>query len=223
MVSAITRQEREHCCDDLVLDHTSEPLIYATALAAITTGQSSRFTVAATGNSHLLLNRIKRIMEMKKNPLSNSRAAAAVLLIVTITCSVAWLTPVFAAPKKDKEGSKTVAKTDPADLKTKHLQPAPSTEYLVVQAMAEDHVISEVQGFKLEKKDGKLFVDDKALPDEVAAKYLPMIAQPTLRVEVFPFMERLKMHPDAGFFQLLTPVSSSSGCVDYSQKKKDGC
>jgi beta-lactamase regulating signal transducer with metallopeptidase domain len=112
MVSAITRREREHCCDDLVLDHTREPLSYATALAALAThtGTVSTLTVAASGNSNHLFNRIKRIMEMKKNQFSYSRMVAAILMVTAITCSTIWLTPSFARTKKDKP-DKSIAST----------------------------------------------------------------------------------------------------------------
>ncbi len=112
LISANIRHEREHCCDDLVLDHTSEPLHYATALAALATTRTSALTIAASGDSNYLFNRIKRIMEMKKNSFSYSRVAAAILMIAGITCSVAWLAPKLGRPKKDKHAA--VAAVPPA-------------------------------------------------------------------------------------------------------------
>lgn len=83
LISAIIRREREHCCDDLVLLHTREPLNYATALAALASypGNASGLLVAASGQSYPLFHRIKRILEMKKNPFSYSRMVAAILYL----------------------------------------------------------------------------------------------------------------------------------------------
>lgn len=105
-ISAAIRREREHCCDDLVLDHAPEPLPYATALASLEMARLSApvGALAASGQPRHLLNRIKRIMEMKNNQSAYSRMVAAFLVITAITCSVIWLTPSFAQTgKKQKE------------------------------------------------------------------------------------------------------------------------
>ena len=105
LVSAIIRREREHCCDDLVLAHTNQPLPYAKALATLEAYRltGGQFAMAATGQSNHLLNRIKRIMEMKKNPLNYSQLIVALILIAIMTISVIWLTPAFAQTRKDKD------------------------------------------------------------------------------------------------------------------------
>lgn len=220
LISAIIRREREHCCDDLVLDHTREPLSYATALTALADkpGTGSVFTVAATGQSNHLFNRIKRIMEMKKNPFSYSRMVAAILITATITCSIAWLTPAFARAKK---GTPEKAATPPKPAQNA-LPAINQDEVILANRLMADKLIDQVKGFVVEKNGNQLFIDGKQQADAIATKYLSGIKKESMRVQVFPLLERLKMHPGASFLQILVPVNLSSGCVDYSGPKP-GC
>jgi|GEM_PF-1382097 len=220
LISAIIRREREHCCDDLVLDHTREPLSYATAIAALAhqPGTKSVFTVAATGQSNHLFNRIKRIMEMKKNPFSYSRMVAAILIITTVTCSIAWLTPAFARTKK---GTPEKAAAPPKPVQNA-LSAINQDEVILANRLMADKLIDQVKGFVVEKNGNKLYIDGKPQADEVATKYLAGIKKEVMRVQVFPLLERLKMHPGASFLQILVPVNLSSGCVDYNAPKP-GC
>ncbi len=60
-VSAQIRAEREHCCDDLAVEVCGDRLVYASALAELTTLAGHRgFALAATDGS--LLNRVRRIL-----------------------------------------------------------------------------------------------------------------------------------------------------------------
>lgn len=226
MISRITRREREHCCDDLVVSHTLEPLYYATALATLA-GQDATtplLTLAASGEPDHLFNRIERIMEMKKNPFSYSRMVAAIVIIVSITCSTIWLTPSFATTKKAKPVKVAVVATEKNIQETKTASEPPqdndTEENKLVKRMIGDGLLNQVKGFVLEKKDNKLYIDGQQQTDEVAQKYLPMVKQETIRVQVFSFTERLKLHPEASFIDVLLPVSFSSPCVEY---KKPGC
>jgi beta-lactamase regulating signal transducer with metallopeptidase domain len=102
-ISAGIRREREHCCDDLVLAETLQPLPYATALAALEAHRyaSQPLALAASGNNkHQLFNRIKRFTEMKRTPLSYGRLAAAIVTVCIIAGGVIWFTPAFAQHKK---------------------------------------------------------------------------------------------------------------------------
>jgi beta-lactamase regulating signal transducer with metallopeptidase domain len=97
-MSRTIRREREHCCDDMVLEHTGAPLSYAHALAALETTRQSQLALAAIGNKKLLFNRIKRIMEMKKTTINSP--LAVVLLVAGLAVSLVCLTPIFAQTKK---------------------------------------------------------------------------------------------------------------------------
>jgi len=110
LISAMARREREHCCDDMVLEHTQQPLPYAKALAVLEAHRLNQGTLAmaATGPNNQLLNRIKRLMEMKKSSLNNSQLVILFVVTAMIAISIAWLTPAFAQNRKgDKEKEKT--------------------------------------------------------------------------------------------------------------------
>ncbi len=114
LISAVIRREREHCCDDLVVDSAANPLPYARALAILeSTRQGSSLALAATGNKNQLFNRIKRIMEMKKNNLNNSQLTIVVVAILALTLSVAMFTftPSFAQKAKKAAKSDTTVKS----------------------------------------------------------------------------------------------------------------
>ena len=110
-ISTIIRREREHCCDDIVVATTTNPLPYAKALALLETQRiaENNLQLAATGNKKQLFNRIKRIMEMKKNNISNGQFFIITLALIALTLSVALVTftPSY-AQKSKKQGKDSV-------------------------------------------------------------------------------------------------------------------
>ncbi|MHA4807722.1 M56 family metallopeptidase [Flavitalea flava] len=66
------KREREHCCDDLVLQFNYDPHAYATALLSLAKNDKERqpqLALAASGNNdRLLLKRVKRILKQKETP-----------------------------------------------------------------------------------------------------------------------------------------------------------
>lgn len=106
LISSIIRNEREHCCDDMVVRATTAPLPYAKALAALETfrQQPAMPALAATGANHQLLNRIKRIMEMKNHNVNYGQLTAVLLAIVLLAGAVTVFVPdVNAQSKKEKK------------------------------------------------------------------------------------------------------------------------
>lgn len=94
-ISKYIRLEREHCCDDMVIAHSIQPLHYAKALVAL---EEYRFTtnpmvMAAADNKQHLFYRIKRIMEMKTSHLNYSQKLMAMLIIAVGLTAIAWITP----------------------------------------------------------------------------------------------------------------------------------
>ncbi len=93
---------REQCCDDLVLDNTQHKIAYARALLLIEENRSSQLTLtlASNGKKYTLLNRIKRITNMKtNNPSPQNKLIILLLAIATIGLSVAWNMPIKKALK----------------------------------------------------------------------------------------------------------------------------
>ena len=88
--------ERELCCDALVLQHSSNMVNYARALALI---EEHRFTInnlamAATGNrNNGLLTRIKKITDMKTEKSNPRLHLMALLGVIVIGLSLAWIVP----------------------------------------------------------------------------------------------------------------------------------
>ncbi len=112
LTSAIIRKEREHCCDDLVVA-AADPLSYAHALSILESHRTeSSLALAASGTKHQLFNRIKRIMEMKKNNTNYSQLAVIVIAFIALSCTIAAFTatPSFAQKAKDKKAD-TVTKS----------------------------------------------------------------------------------------------------------------
>ena len=121
LISSIIRKEREHCCDDLVVAHTADPLPYARALALLESNRGAgNLSLAATGHKNLLFNRIKRIMEMKKRTVNYSQLTIIILAIIAITFSVAVYSPSFAQKSKStkRTDNRVDGKTDSTTQKT---------------------------------------------------------------------------------------------------------
>jgi hypothetical protein len=112
-ISSIIRREREHCCDDIVMEHTAWPMSYAHALTTLETYRQNPLAMAATGSNNQLFQRIKRMMEMNRNTISYG-PLFTVSLAVLLAVSFIWLTPVLAQSKKDKTVSTAAAKADSA-------------------------------------------------------------------------------------------------------------
>ncbi len=110
LISTIIRREREHCCDDMVVGSSTNRLSYVKALAILEDERiKNTLAMAATGNKNQLLHRIKRIMEMKKNNMNNSKLTIVVVAIVALTITTAMLTftPSFAQKSKTKKTTTT--------------------------------------------------------------------------------------------------------------------
>jgi len=211
LLSSICRREREQACDDIVLQHTTVPLSYASALAIIATRHTTHpsAAIAASGKETHLLNRIKRIMETKPAQTTHSRIAAIVLIIGIATCTLAWLPPT----DKQKTDIKALANQDTT---------VQSEEDQLIGRLIHDQLINEINGFTVDKKQNELFIDGKKQPATVAEKYMSGLNKENINVQVYPFMDRLNMHPKSSFIQIMFPVSFSSPCVKTTHKKP-GC
>ena len=90
-ISGVMRDERENCCDDLVVSVTGCALEYATALTALEHGRvSPREALAATDGS--LVKRIHRLLgRRERRPRSALPAMTAAILTVTVVTAMAAL------------------------------------------------------------------------------------------------------------------------------------
>src|SRR6266566_531391 len=81
-ISRCVREEREHCCDDVVVKVCGNRLAYAKALASLAVSRTGfrGFAFAAAGGS--LLHRVRRLMGLPEGQAaSTSRQAAGLALI----------------------------------------------------------------------------------------------------------------------------------------------
>lgn len=113
LISKQIRAEREFCCDDMVTYNTNAKVQYAQALAQLSELQSSnKLSVAATGsNKHKLLNRIKRIVEMKKTPINKTQFTFVTIVVTALMLTVTMFSPNLLAQSKNDDDD-TVVKTD---------------------------------------------------------------------------------------------------------------
>jgi bla regulator protein BlaR1 len=99
LISSMIREERENCCDDMVIAKGINPLSYVKTLAQLEAARSlasrqagsSTLALGFTGNQNQLLNRIKRIMENSaKNDWGKGRFIPLALLFLGLVCA-SWL------------------------------------------------------------------------------------------------------------------------------------
>lgn len=111
LISKIISEEREHSCDDLVIETTSRPFIYAQTLLKLEENKQYQWqlALAATGKRKFeLLNRIERIMKTKKHTINIRPVLVTVLALTFGITSIAWLNP------KVEDGKLKVKNLDPA-------------------------------------------------------------------------------------------------------------
>lgn len=110
LISDIIRKEREHCCDDLVVKCNNEQFQYARALSKIELIRNTppELALGATGSNDQLLNRIKRIMEMKQNKINYTQLSITALCLLILVSSLFIIVPsVKGQSKDDKKKNQT--------------------------------------------------------------------------------------------------------------------
>ena len=93
IVSGIMKREREHCCDDAVVQLHGSANEYARALATLEELRLSKVGLALSlaANKNQLLSRIKRLMEKSvKNYSSREKIIPALLLVIGLICA-SWI------------------------------------------------------------------------------------------------------------------------------------
>lgn len=113
--SGIIRKEREHCCDDATVALTEQPVKYAEALLQLELSRKQlQPALAATGNhkKYTLLNRIKRIVEMKTTSRRSPQSILATLTFFLFFAALfCYYTTVAQEPKKDNSTKRQTQKT----------------------------------------------------------------------------------------------------------------
>jgi len=107
-MSSLIREEREACCDDIVLEYTADKKIYLEALISFRdTSFLAGGHVLALAGTHSLLNRVKRI-------LTNENKKLNIMEKITLIVMVLVLTAFGFIPREN------ISIQEPRDLKQKH-------------------------------------------------------------------------------------------------------
>lgn len=118
ILSAIIRNEREHCCDDFVIAHTSRSMPYARALLTLATQRQAILThsLAAAGPSHTsLFNRIKRIIDMNHSTKRPQKTLATLTVLLLIAAMACFYTAFSQSPRKKAPPAPAYAAAGPVD------------------------------------------------------------------------------------------------------------
>ncbi|MEZ4826816.1 MAG: M56 family metallopeptidase [Bacteroidia bacterium] len=94
-IAAHIQEEREHCCDDMVIKYCGDPLSYAKVLADLEENrlENLRFAMRLTDNKKHLLRRIKRILVPEAGEMQLQGKSVFGLVLVICLTTVAWLMP----------------------------------------------------------------------------------------------------------------------------------
>jgi GWxTD domain-containing protein len=122
-VSNLIRIEREHCCDDVVVQTTGSVHVYAAALIALEENRSrpASFAMAATGGT--LMRRVRRMLGQPEQPASPFVLVIGALIMIGILAVLVMAKPASVAPARSSvrslEGHSTptaeaVVKTAPS-------------------------------------------------------------------------------------------------------------
>ncbi len=105
------RREREFCCDDLVIANTANPVIYAHALLQIAENKADNLSLSLSASGkekYTLLNRIKRLTNMKTLNSNPKQRLFTSLAVVAVCLSLAWIVPAEHAIKQQKNNRTAV-------------------------------------------------------------------------------------------------------------------
>ncbi|UCC45669.1 MAG: M56 family metallopeptidase [Candidatus Zixiibacteriota bacterium] len=90
-ISQQIRVEREHCCDDVVVQHSGDRVSYARALASLEELRSVRTGFVAAAAGMPLLARVRRLFGLPTVPNRSARLGAAGVVLLTVLTGVGML------------------------------------------------------------------------------------------------------------------------------------
>ncbi|WEK20271.1 MAG: M56 family metallopeptidase [Candidatus Pedobacter colombiensis] len=126
--------EREHACDDLVLELTGTPLTYAHALLKLEIlkdKSTPALSMAASGKQQHLYQRIKRITDMKTNYRNAKQQLFATMLAVVAILSLAWISPTKTTAKDIKPIQLVITKKSDQSLTI--ISPSSNAKYMALK------------------------------------------------------------------------------------------
>jgi len=195
-VSQQIRREREHCCDDVVVAVTGEPLVYAKALYLLEEQRARAPQLMLGGNGGQLSMRIRRLL-MGRQAVSGSYGAAGWMLTVVLLVLTGGL--VISAVTMGKARAQSAAPSAegneiPWSEAMRHLQHLTPPKYPEIAMAA--HISGDVQiaitiGLKGDVEaahvvSGSPMLTQVALDSAIHSKFSPFADQPvTTTVTIF--------------------------------------
>ena len=134
-VSRVLREERENCCDDLVVTSSGDALAYARALAELAGAQSLALQTSVGSDGGKLLSRIKRIVSVRE-PARVATHWSVGLVLAAFGVSLSGLMHPIGTPAPHVEAAAMAASTPvtaPAALPVQ----APTVEAVAPEAKTE--------------------------------------------------------------------------------------
>jgi len=114
LISKTIREQREYCCDDMVIDEDCNNYSYSRALFIIAQQNSQDYTLAmasATSKKHPLLNRIKRLNTMNTKDTLPKFHLLVVLAVAALGFLLAWGIPQYSHAKVTRHSEKHLSLT----------------------------------------------------------------------------------------------------------------
>lgn len=133
-VSRVLREERENCCDDLVVASSGDALGYARALTELAGAQSLALQTSVGSDGGKLLSRIKRIVAVREPTRVATHWSVGALLAV-FGLSLSGLLHPISAPVAHEE-------TTPPAAASAAVAPTPPTSPVLVRTAAVESTVS---------------------------------------------------------------------------------
>jgi len=180
-ITANIKLERENCCDDIALAGGISPVTYSTALVKLqelSHVPTMSLAMAASGDRHQLLNRIKRILNMNhtKRNIKEKSIATATMLVVALLFSSHLLTGNTTAGDKETNSLTPqidLLRTESSDLMSKTYYPTIDT---LPRAKSRISIQTDNNGKSMSmiKEDGEIVelkIDGKTIDPSEYHKY----------------------------------------------------
>ena len=136
IISGIMKREREHCCDDAVVQLHGNATEYAHALATLEELRLAKTAMALSlaDNKNELLNRIKRLMEKSvKNYSGRERIVPALLLVIGLICA-SWISTQTGRKETSDQTNVVAADTNKKEKKNRDKKAEASAQENAVEA-----------------------------------------------------------------------------------------
>lgn len=102
-VSRVLREEREHCCDDLVVAHSGDALGYARALTELAGAQSLSLQTSVASDGGQLLTRIRRLIGARKPQRVAAHWSIGIMLAMVAVSISGLLQPLGSTPREPSD------------------------------------------------------------------------------------------------------------------------